>query len=123
MLSQNIFPPHLSSHRDGALFNMISEKIIFVRNDKNRHGATDRISTHHGGFHDSLFLSIDELVQDDFICPIPNVVHPGNPFHLIFCFQLLGNPLLLCQLRNKLLLHFLRLAVNFFQVGIQCCLP
>ena len=65
------------------------------------------------------FLGIDEIVQDNFICSIPNAVHPGNPFHLILRFQLLGNALLLCQLRNKLLLHFLCLTVNFFQVGVQ----
>ena len=82
--------------------------------------VTDRISTHHGGFHDLLFLGIDEIVQDDFACPIPNAVHPGNPFHLILRFQLFRNALLLCQPRNKLLFHFLRLTVNFFQVGIEC---
>ena len=45
-----------------------------MRNDKNRHGATDRISTHHSGFHNSLFLGIDEIVQDNFICPVPDIV-------------------------------------------------
>ena len=50
---------------------------------------------------------------------MPNVVHPGNPFHLAFCFQPLGNAFLLCQLRNVSLFRFLRLVVNFFQVEIQ----
>ena len=73
----------------------------------------------YGGFHNSLFLGIDEIVQDSFICPVPNAVHPGDPFHLILCFQSFRNALLLGQLRNKVLFHFLRLAVNFFQMGIQ----
>lgn len=50
---------------------------------------------------------------------MPNVVHPGNPFRLVFCFQFLGKVLLLGQLRNESLFHFLRLVVNFFQVEIQ----
>ena len=66
-----------------------------------------------------LFLGKNQFIQHNFICPISNVVHPGNPIHLIFCFQLLGNTLLLCQLRNKVLLHFLCLTVNFFQMGVQ----
>ena len=60
-----------------------------------------------------------KFAQNNFVCPVPNAVHPGNPFHLIFRFHLLGNALPLGQLRNKLLLHFLRLAVNFFQMGVQ----
>ena len=64
---------------------------MILVNDKNRHGVTDRISAHHGGFHDSLFLGVDEIVQNNSICLIPNAVHSGNPFHLIFCFQLPRN--------------------------------
>ena len=69
-----------------------------------------------------LFLGKNQFIQHNFVYPIPNAVHPGNPFHLIFRFHLLGNALPLGQLRNKLLLHFLRLTVNFFQVRIQCFL-
>ena len=50
---------------------------------------------------------------------MPNAVHPGDPFHLVVCFQFLGKVLLLGQLRNESLFHFLRLVVNFFQVEIQ----
>ena len=64
-------------------------------------------------------LGVNQFIQNNLIGPVPNVVHPGNPFHLAFCFQLLGNAFLLCQLGNESLLHFLRLAANFFQVEIQ----
>ena len=64
-------------------------------------------------------LGVNQFIQNNLIGPVPNVVHPGNPFHLVVCFQFLGKVLLLGQLRNVSLFRFLRLAVNFFQVGIQ----
>lgn len=64
-------------------------------------------------------LGANQFIQNNLIGPVPNVVHPGNPFRLVFCFQFLGKVLLLGQLRNESLFHFLRLVVNFFQVEIQ----
>ena len=64
-------------------------------------------------------LGVNQFIQNNLIGPVPNVVHPGNPFHLVFCFQPLGNAFLLCQLKNVSLFRFLRLVVNFFQVEIQ----
>ena len=64
-------------------------------------------------------LGVNQFIQNNLIGPVPNVVHPGNPFHLAFCFRPLGNAFLLCQLRNVSLFRFLRLVVNFFQVEIQ----
>lgn len=46
-------------------------------------------------------LGVNQFIQNNLICPIPNAVHPGYPFHLILRFQLFRNALLLCQLRNK----------------------
>ena len=64
-------------------------------------------------------LGVNQFIQNNLIGPVPNVVHPGDPFHLVVCFQFLGKVLLLGQLRNESLFRFLRLAVNFFQVEIQ----
>ena len=64
-------------------------------------------------------LGINQFIQNNLIGPVPNVVHPGNPFHLVVCFQFLGKVLLLGQLRNVSLFRLLRLVVNFFQMEIQ----
>lgn len=65
------------------------------------------------------FLSINQFAQNNFVYPIPNDVHSGDPFQLILGFQSFRNALLLGQLRNESLFRFLRLVVNFFQVEIQ----
>ncbi len=39
-------------------------------------------------------------------CPITNIVHALNPFHLIFCFELLGDTFLLSQLLHQPIKHF-----------------
>ena len=42
----------------------------------------------------------------NFLCTVPNVDHSPNPFQLVFSFELFCDIFPLCQLRNKLLLHF-----------------
>ena len=69
-------------------------------------------------FHDS--LDVNQVVQNNFISTILNVVHPTDPFQLVFSFELFCDIFLLCQLRNKPLLHLIGLPVYFFQVRIQC---
>lgn len=58
------------------------------------------------------FLSINQFAQNNFVYPIPNDVHSGDPFQLILGFQSFRNALLLGQLRNESQFHFPRLAVN-----------
>ena len=47
-----------------------------------------------GSFHEKAaseeaasLLSVDQFCQDDFICPLTDVVHPSNPGHLIVRLQ------------------------------------
>ncbi len=52
-------------------------------------------------------------------CPVPDVVHPLYPQHLILCFELLGDTLTLSHLFCQQEHLFLRPLVDVGQIGIQ----
>ena len=52
-----------------------------MKNGKNRHGTPDKISTHHSGFHDSLFPCTSLLPSAHCSCT-PRLVLPTVPFFL-----------------------------------------
>ena len=62
---------------------------------------------------------VNQLIIDNILRSLSSVVHPSDPFHLIFSFEFLCNTLLLCQLLNRLGKHSLCLGVNLNQMVIQ----
>ena len=67
-------------------------------------------------------LCVDQLMVYDFHCPFPDVIHPLFPLHLILCFELFGDALLLGHLFRQQE-HLLRcLFVDVSQIGgVQAC--
>jgi len=63
--------------------------------------------------------AVDELIQHDLFCPVPNAVHAPNPFHLIGGLELFGYVLLLCHLLGEQLHSFLASFVNLKKMRIQ----
>ena len=63
-------------------------------------------------------LCIDQLVIYDLYCPVPDVVHPLHPQHLILCFELFCHALTLCHLLCQQKHLLLRLFVDVGQIGI-----
>ena len=64
-------------------------------------------------------LSIDQFCQNDFICLLPDVVHPANPGQLILCFQLFIHAFCLDYLWDELFHSPSAGLVNFCQVLIK----
>lgn len=64
-------------------------------------------------------LPIDQLLEDDFLCPISDVIHGSDPCHLILRFQLLIDTLFLCQLCYKQIEFVSCLSVNVSQIAVQ----
>ncbi len=56
---------------------------------------------------------------NNFLRPRPNTVHATHPFHLIGCFQRLGDALTLCHLCGQLIEHTLRALVCFDEMGVE----
>lgn len=46
-------------------------------------------------------LPIDQFVEDDFLCPVADVIYGSDPYQLIVCVQLLIDVLFLCHLCYK----------------------
>lgn len=64
-------------------------------------------------------LCVDQIVVYDLYCPVPDVVHPLYPQHLILCFELLCDALTLGYLLYQQEHFFLSLFVDVGKVGIQ----
>ena len=136
-------PLHLSSHREGPFFYISGKNFLFSCNmysfsklncafcdfiKNKKHRKEPIMQTEFLLPVDWLlamliicgrYSDVNQLLQDDFIHTVPNTVHSPDPFQLVDGFKLFCNSLLLCQLRNKLLLHFIGLPVYFFQMRIQ----
>ncbi len=66
-----------------------------------------------------LVHTLNQAFINDFLGLVPDIVHPANPLHLIFCFKLFCDTLLLCQLLNQLGKHSFCLGVNLSKMVIQ----
>ena len=66
-----------------------------------------------------LMSGVNQLVIDNFLCPVSGAVHLPDPFHLIIRFKLLGDTVLCRHLFYKLRKHSFCLFVNFGQVVVQ----
>lgn len=64
-------------------------------------------------------LCVDQTVIYDLYCPVPDVVHPLHPQHLILRLELFGDALTLCHLFYQQEHLLRRLLVDVVKVGIQ----
>ena len=66
----------------------------------------------------AFLLSVNQFCQDDFFRPLPDVIHPANPGHLIFCFQLFIDAFCLGNLGDDLFHSMSAGLVDFCQVFV-----
>ena len=55
----------------------------------------------------------------DFHCSTTDVIHSGNPLHLVICFKFFGHTLTLCHLFYEPKEHFFRLFVDVRKVAVE----
>lgn len=66
-----------------------------------------------------LMSGVNQLVIDNFLCPVSGAVHLPDPFHLILSFDLFRNSFPLFQSLDQLEKHSLCLSIHFRQVAVQ----
>lgn len=64
-------------------------------------------------------LCVDQTVIYDLYCPVPDVVYPLHPQHLLLRLELFGDALTLCHLFYQQEHLLRRLLVDVVKVGIQ----
>ena len=71
---------------------------------------------------ESNLLCVDQVVQDDLLGAVVDVVHGPHPGHLVAGFEGFGDALALGHLGGEALQHFVGLAVDLLQVGVETAL-
>ena len=66
-----------------------------------------------------LRLVVNYIVIYNFYSSISDVIHPGNPLHLIACLELFGHTFTLCHLFYEPKKHILSLFVYICKVSVQ----
>ena len=66
----------------------------------------------------AFLLSVNQFCQDDFFRPLPDIVHPTSPGHLISCFQSFINTFCLCHPGDDLLHSLLAGLIKFCQMSV-----
>ena len=65
------------------------------------------------------FFSVNQFVVDDFGCPVSDVVHPPDPYHLFSCLEFFRHALTHRHLFYQPGKQFLSLSVNVGKVAVQ----
>ena len=62
---------------------------------------------------------VNQLVIDNFLCPVSGAVHLPNPLYLILNLELFCDTILFCQSFNQLKKHDFCLGINLSQMIVQ----